>query len=160
MRGVVSQVRVPGGNQTYGPQVNSLAHKPLDNQSTLELYVTYNNHQGRENNTYEVLSKLTVIFKFLKYVCSIFKFFFCYVGTRTFEMLTVAFSESTMSWAEVQLWYNRFKQGQEDVNDDARPGRPSTLTTDENIESAKKMILDNRPITIREVADDVGISLA
>ena len=31
-------------------------------------------------------------------------------------------------------------------------------TADENIEAVKKMIFDNRRITIREVADDVGIS--
>ena len=36
---------------------------------------------------------------------------------------------------------------------------PSTSTTDENIETEKKMILDNCRITIREVADDVGISI-
>ena len=30
--------------------------------------------------------------------------------------------------------------------------------TDENIEPEKKMILDNRRITIREIADAVGIS--
>ena len=71
-------------------------------------------------------------------------------------MLTVAFGESTMSRTQVQLWCNRFKEGREDVNDDARPGRPSTSTIDENIEAVKKMILDNRRITIREVADDVG----
>ena len=45
-----------------------------------------------------------------------------------------------------------------DVNDDACPGRPRTSTTDENIEAVKKMILYNRRITTREVADDVGIS--
>ena len=33
-------------------------------------------------------------------------------------------------------------------NDDARP---STLTTDENIEEMRKVISDNRRITIREV---------
>ena len=73
-------------------------------------------------------------------------------------MLTVEFGESTISRTQVQLWYNRFKEGREDVNDDARPGRPSTSTTDENIEAVKKMILDNRQITIIEVVDDVGIS--
>ena len=41
---------------------------------------------------------------------------------------------------------------------DACPGRPSMLTTDENIEAVKKMILNSRRITIREVADDVAIS--
>ena len=73
-------------------------------------------------------------------------------------MLTVAFGESTMSRTQVQVWYNRFKEGREDVNDDACPGSPNTSTTDENIEAVKKMILDNCRITIREVANDVDIS--
>ena len=64
-------------------------------------------------------------------------------------MLTVAFGE---------LWYNRLKEGREDVNHDARPSCPSTPTIDENIEAVKKMTLDNRWITIGEVADE-GISL-
>ena len=37
----------------------------------------------------------------------------------------------------------------EDVNDDACFGRPSTSTTDENIEAVKKIILNNRRITMR-----------
>ena len=77
---------------------------------------------------------------------------------RIFEMLTVAFGQSTMSRTQAQLWYNRFREGREDVNGDARPGRPSTSTTDDNIEAVKKMILDNRRINIREIADDDGIS--
>ena len=70
----------------------------------------------------------------------------------------MAFNEPTMSRTHVQLWHNRFKKGREDVNDDDRPGRPSTSTTNENIEAVKKMILDNRRITISEVANDGGIS--
>ena len=73
-------------------------------------------------------------------------------------MLTVAFGESTMSRTQIQLWYNRFKEGREDVNGDAGPGRLSTSATEENFEAGKKMIFDNSRITIREVADDVGIS--
>ena len=48
-----------------------------------------------------------------------------------------------MSRTQVQLCYNRFKEGREDVNDDVRPGRPSMSTTDGNIEAVKKMILNN-----------------
>ena len=73
-------------------------------------------------------------------------------------MMTVAFAESTMKRTQVQLCCNWFKEGREDINSDARPGRPSTSITDENIEAVKKMILNNRRTTIREVADDVGIS--
>ena len=63
----------------------------------------------------------------------------------TFEMLTVASFESTMNRTQVQLWYNRFKEGREDVSND------------ENIEAVTKINLDNRRITIRDVPhDDVG----
>ena len=36
-------------------------------------------------------------------------------------MLTAAFGKSTMSRTQVQFWYNRFKEGREDVNYDAAP---------------------------------------
>ena len=66
--------------------------------------------------------------------------------------------EFTISRTQVQFWYNRFKQGREDVNDDGCSGRSSSTTTDENIETGNKLILDNRRIIIRGVADDVDIS--
>ena len=59
----------------------------------------------------------------------------------------IKFGESIMSKTQVQLWYNRFKEDQ----GDAHPGRPSTLTTDGSIEAVKKMILNIRQITIRQV---------
>ena len=77
---------------------------------------------------------------------------------RTFEMLVVSFGESTMSRTQVQLWYNRFKEGREDLNDNAYSGRSNTSITDGNIEAGKKMILDNRRITIRNLANNVDIS--
>ena len=61
-------------------------------------------------------------------------------------MLTTAFGKTTMSITQVYLWYNRFKKGREDINGNARSGRPSTSTTDNNIEAVKKMILNNRQI--------------
>ena len=75
-------------------------------------------------------------------------------------MLTVAFGECTVNRTQVQLWCKRFKKGREDVNDDAYPGRPSTSKSDENINAVKKMILNKRRITIREIANDVGISFS
>ena len=72
-------------------------------------------------------------------------------------MLIVAFGKSIMNRTQVYLWYNRFREGREDVNDCTRPGRSSMSTTDENIEAVKKMILADRRMTIREIAADVGI---
>ena len=73
-------------------------------------------------------------------------------------MLTVKFGESIMSRTQVQLWYNRFEEGREDVNDKIFPDHLGMSTTKENIEIVKIMILDNRWIIIREVVGDVGIS--
>ena len=56
-------------------------------------------------------------------------------------MLNEAFDEVIMSRTQVQLWYNLFKEGLEDVNDDARPVRGSTPATDDNIEAVKKLII-------------------
>lgn len=49
-------------------------------------------------------------------------------------MLSISFGESIMNKTQVQLGYNRFKKGWVDVNDNARPVRPSTSTIDENME--------------------------
>jgi len=88
---------------------------------------------------------------------------FCYKNgikcSNVVEMLNIAFGESAMSKTRVYEWYKRFQEGREDVEDDERLGRPSTSTTDENVEKVKEMIMSDRRIIIREVADDVGISI-
>ena len=74
-------------------------------------------------------------------------------------MLAKAYGESAMSKTRVYEWYKRFQDGREDVEDAERSGRPSTSTTDENVEKVKEIVMNDRRITIREVADDVGISI-
>ncbi|KAG5318831.1 GVQW3 protein, partial [Pseudoatta argentina] len=54
--------------------------------------------------------------------------------------------------------YKMFSEGREDVNNEERAERPSTSTTDENIDEVKKIVLANRRITVREVAEDLNIS--
>ncbi|KAG5344480.1 MOS1T transposase, partial [Acromyrmex charruanus] len=63
-----------------------------------------------------------------------------------FRMLIVAYGEATLDRSNVYRWYKMFSEGREDVNDEERAGRPSTSTTDENIDEVKK-ILANRRIT-------------
>ncbi|VEN48079.1 unnamed protein product [Callosobruchus maculatus] len=74
-------------------------------------------------------------------------------------MLTVAYGEATLDQSNVYRWYKMFSEGREDVNDEERAGRPSTSTTDENIDKVKKIVLANRRITVREVAEDLNISI-
>jgi hypothetical protein len=63
------------------------------------------------------------------------------------------------SGISVSEWYKRFQDGREDVEDDKCSGRPSTSIIDENMKKVEKMVMNDRRITIREVADEVGISI-
>ncbi|KYN41646.1 hypothetical protein ALC56_03947 [Trachymyrmex septentrionalis] len=78
--------------------------------------------------------------------------------SKTLEMLTVAYGESTLKKKNVYKWYKLFQEGRENVNDEPRSGRPSTSKTDENVQEVKEIVLKNRRITIREIADDLNIS--
>ena len=79
--------------------------------------------------------------------------------SKTLEMLKVAYGECTVSQKSVCKWYKLFTEGREEVNDDVCPGQPSTSTTNENTEAVKKIVVENRRITIREVSEDVSISV-
>ena len=49
--------------------------------------------------------------------------------STTLEMLKAAYSECNVTQKSVYKWYKLFTEGREEVNDDARPGGPSTSTT-------------------------------
>lgn len=78
--------------------------------------------------------------------------------SEAFKMLKKAFGNNTMSQPRVYEWYKRFQEGREDIEDDARSGRPSSSTNDENVKKIKAIVLANRRITIREAAEEIGIS--
>ncbi|UYV82790.1 hypothetical protein LAZ67_22000858 [Cordylochernes scorpioides] len=74
-------------------------------------------------------------------------------------MLTVAYGEAILDRSNVYRWYKMFSEGREEMNDEECSGRPSTSTKDEKINEVEKMILANRRITVREVAEDLNISI-
>ena len=68
--------------------------------------------------------------------------------------------ELMKEWKILQLRIEHFKdfrEGREEVNDDARPGRRSTSTTNENTQAVKKIVMENRRINIRKISEDFGI---
>lgn len=78
-------------------------------------------------------------------------------ATETYSLLQQVYREECMSRTRVFEWHKRFKEGREDIEDDPRPGRPSTSKTDENIEKIGKVIREDRRLSIRAVAETVGI---
>jgi transposase len=72
---------------------------------------------------------------------------------ETHEMLVEVYGDAAVTRKTVYKWSERFRSGSESIDDEDRPGRPSTLCTEENISKVNEMILSNRRLTIREIAD-------
>jgi len=64
----------------------------------------------------------------------------------SFAMLQQVYGEETMSGTRACEWHKRFKDGQEEVEDDPRSGRPSTSRTADNIERVKQMVRAELPL--------------
>ncbi|XP_065384815.1 protein GVQW3 isoform X2 [Macaca fascicularis] len=78
-------------------------------------------------------------------------------ASETHHLLKEAYGEEVMSRARVFDWHKRFKEGREDVRDDARSGRPVTHRTDDNIQKVKDLVCSNRQLTVRMMAEELNL---
>ena len=53
----------------------------------------------------------------------------------------------------MKKWAAEFKRGRESLEDDPRSGRPASATTQENIDCVHHMVMDDRRLTINQIAD-------
>ncbi|GBM61111.1 hypothetical protein AVEN_234903-1 [Araneus ventricosus] len=83
---------------------------------------------------------------------------FCFklgnTATETHETLVSAVSKKC-----VFEWFKRFRDGKEDVEDEPRSGRPPTSTTPDNIERVRRMLADDRRLSLRMIAEELKISV-
>ncbi|XP_013006653.1 protein GVQW3 isoform X2 [Cavia porcellus] len=78
-------------------------------------------------------------------------------ASETHHLLKEAYGDEVMSRARVFDWHKRFKEGREDVRDDARSGRPVIHRTDENIQKVKNLVCSNRQLTVRMMAEELNL---
>lgn len=78
-------------------------------------------------------------------------------ATESYKELRQVYGKECLSRARVFDWYKRFQDGREDVEDDARPGRPSTSKTDKNIEKIANLIRTDAGLSVRAIAENVQI---
>ena len=73
------------------------------------------------------------------------------------------YSDSTLgeyapSYATVKNWLVQLKRGDFSTCDAPRPGRPNTVTTPEIIDQIHDLILEDRWISAKSIAEQLGIS--
>jgi len=62
------------------------------------------------------------------------------------------------SYATVKNWVTQFKRGDFSTCDAPRPERPKTVTTPEIIDQIHELILKNRRISGKSIAEQLGIT--
>ncbi|KAI6648299.1 Transposase [Oopsacas minuta] len=70
------------------------------------------------------------------------------------------FGDECPSKATMDRWIERFDNGDEELHDDPRPGRPTSSKTCSNIERVQTILDEDRRITLRKLEARVGISKA
>jgi len=76
---------------------------------------------------------------------------------ETIELINKAYGSAAMSHANVYRWNARFQGGREDLKDDARSGHSLTARTDENVESVRRLLTEDRRTTLQTIADHLNI---
>ena len=89
------------------------------------------------------------------------KFFFPLQGMapeEIYAILTETLGEHAPSYATVKNWVAQFKRGDFSTFEAPRPGRPKTVTTPEIIDQINELILEDRRISAKSIAEQLGIS--
>ena len=74
-------------------------------------------------------------------------------------MFNTAYDGVVMKRIACFKWHERFKGGRQSIDDDERPGRPSTSTDDPHVDKINTLVRANRRLIIRELAEECGISV-
>jgi len=72
-------------------------------------------------------------------------------------MLQQAYGEDCLSRTQCHECYQRFKSGRTSIEDDPKCGRSSTSMDDDDVANVLAVIRQNRRLTVREGAEEVGI---
>ena len=78
--------------------------------------------------------------------------------TQIKDKLDSVYGDSAPSFTTVKFWAAEFKRGRTSLKDEERSGRPKTATTDDNIAQVHQILLDNRRIKVREIAEAMNMS--
>ncbi|MCG8044068.1 MAG: hypothetical protein JAY66_00005 [Candidatus Thiodiazotropha taylori] len=74
------------------------------------------------------------------------------------EDLQKVYGEAAFSKSCIHKWWHRFSDGRTSTKDDARSGRIVKYTTEENCAAIEQYVMEDRRVTVRNVAEDFNLS--
>jgi hypothetical protein len=77
---------------------------------------------------------------------------------ETIRKIQWVFGDYATGIIQIKEWYNQFRDGRTSVESDAHSSRPSTSQNDKLIDQVRKMVIQDRRVTVQELAEEVGIS--
>ena len=79
-------------------------------------------------------------------------------ATEIRNILQEVHGASTPSFSTISFWVSEFKRGRTSTSDEPRTGRPKTATNDEMVDKVHDVVLADRRLKLKEIAETIGIS--
>ena len=78
--------------------------------------------------------------------------------TEIHDRLVKSSGTNAPSLSTVLRWRREFSRGRESIEDDKRPGRPISVTDEQNVKKVLEVVNTDRRLKVRQIAKDMGIS--
>lgn len=75
------------------------------------------------------------------------------------DQLTSTFGGEAPSKTTVYHWFSEFNRGRSKLTDEVKEGRPKSVVVPQNIEAVRKLIMQDRHVTYREIEAILGICM-
>ncbi|KAJ4448840.1 hypothetical protein ANN_00231 [Periplaneta americana] len=76
--------------------------------------------------------------------------------SQTIRKIQQVFGEDAMGVTQIKEWFNRFKDGRTSAESEQRCGRPQTARSAAVVERVRNLVMADRRLTVREIAEEVG----
>jgi transposase len=85
---------------------------------------------------------------------------FCFKAGKsekeTLQMVNAAYGDQALSRSNIYRWYGRFPDGREDIEEEPRSSRATDCRNENNVEMISQLLLQNRHLSLRMIADEVN----
>ncbi|GFR72789.1 transposase [Elysia marginata] len=80
-------------------------------------------------------------------------------STEIHQDMVQVYAEKCPNYSTVTHWVRKFKSGFLSVFDEHREGRPPSVVTENKVSTVKKLIMQDRRITVKQIAFETKISI-